>query len=94
MLKPPRAIVWSWIALLVLLVLTLGLSFVPLGSMNIVFALTIGAVKGLIVALIFMKLARGPSLRWVFAGAGLFWLLFMFGLIMTDYASRQGWPVH
>lgn len=94
MQKPPRQIVWSWIALLALLGTTLGFSFVPLGSMNIVVALTIGAAKGMLVALIFMKLARGPSLRWIFGGAGLFWLLFMFGLSMTDYASRRGWPTH
>jgi hypothetical protein len=32
------------------------------------------------------------SLKWVFAGAGFFWLLFLYGLSMTDYADRQGWP--
>ena len=33
-----------------------------------------------------------PSLKWLFAGAGFFWLLFLYGLSITDYATRRGWP--
>lgn len=90
--RPPAAIVWPWLALFVLLGATLGLAFVPLGAINILVALAIAAAKGLIVALVFMKLAGRASLRWVFAGAGFFWLLFLFGLSLTDYATRTGWP--
>lgn len=90
--RPPASLVWSWAGLLVLLLGTLGFSFVPLGSMNIVVAMFIAAAKGVIVVLIFMELARGASLRWVFAGAGVFWLLILFGLSLTDYATRRGWP--
>lgn len=92
MTKPPASIVLSWLALLVLLCLTLGGAFLPLGRANIGVALAIAAVKGVIVVLVFMKLARGISLRWVFAGAGLLWLIFLFGLSLIDYATRQGWP--
>ena len=90
--KPPRPVILAWLALCVLLGLTLGLAFVPLGAGNIAVALIIAAAKALIVALVFMKLAGRPSLRWVFAGAGFFWLLFLYGLSMTDYATRRGWP--
>ena len=91
--KPPRRIVWAGIALFALLGTTLGLSFVPLGSLNIVIALTIAWAKGLIVVFVFMELARGgPSVKWIFAGTGFFWLMFLFGLTMTDYATRNGWP--
>jgi hypothetical protein len=42
--------------------------------------------------MLFMRL-RGPrSLKWIFAGAGFFWLMFLSGLSMTDYASRHGRP--
>ena len=90
--KPPRHIVWAGLALFVLLGMTLGLAYVPLGSMNVVVALTIAAAKGLIVAFVFMELASGPAMKWIFAGTGIFWLMFLFGLSMTDYASRNGWP--
>ena len=90
--RPPRSVVWSWVSLFVLLGATLALSFVPLGSVNVVVALTIAGAKALIVALVFMKLAGRPSLRWVIAGAGLFWLFFLFWLSIIDYATRTGWP--
>ena len=60
--KPPRRIVWAGLALFALLGTTLGLSFVPLGSLNIVIALTIAWAKGLIVVFVFMELARGGPL--------------------------------
>ncbi|MBV9859380.1 MAG: caa(3)-type oxidase subunit IV [Alphaproteobacteria bacterium] len=78
----------AWGALMVLLGSTLGLSYVQLGSMNIAVALTIATAKALIVVFLFMKLARAVPLTWVFAAAGLFWLLIMFGLAATDYGAR------
>jgi cytochrome c oxidase subunit IV len=90
--KPPRRIVWAGLALFALLGMTLGLAFVPLGSMNLVLALMIAGAKGLIVAFVFMELARGPALKRVFAGTGFFWLMFLFGLTMIDYVTRNGWP--
>ncbi len=90
--RPPRRIVWAALALFVLLGMTLGLAFVPLGSMNVVVALTIAGAKGLIVAFVFMELARGPAMKWIFAGAGFFWVMFLFGLTMIDYLTRNGWP--
>ena len=90
--SPPKRLIWAAVALFVLLGTTLGFAYVPLGKMNIAVALAIATAKALVVALVFMELARGPSLRWVFAGAGLFWLMFLFGLSMTDYAARRGWP--
>jgi cytochrome c oxidase subunit IV len=90
--KPPANVVVPWAALIGLLMATLGLAYLPLGAGNLVVALAIATAKGLIVAAVFMKLAGPPSLRWVFAGAGLFWVAFLFGLSMTDYATRTGWP--
>lgn len=92
MARPPAGILIAWAALLGLLLATLGLAYLPLGTGNIAVALGIATAKGLIVAAVFMKLAGPPSLRWVFAGAGLFWVAFLFGLSMTDYATRTGWP--
>ena len=90
--KPPRALVFAWLGLLALLALTLGMAFAPLGKGNIAVALSIGAAKGLIVVFVFMELARGHPLKLIFAGAGLFWLMILFGLSFTDYATRTGFP--
>lgn len=90
--KPPRSLVWAWIGLVLLLALTLGMAFVPLGSSNIVVALAIAAAKAAVVLLVFMELTRGHSLKLIFAGAGIFWLIIMFGLSFTDYTTRTGFP--
>jgi cytochrome c oxidase subunit 4 len=87
-MAPPLGLVASWAGLVLLVCLTLGLSYVQLGSGNIAVALLIAAGKAVIVLLAFMKLARSPALTWLFAGAGLFWLLIMFGLAGLDYAAR------
>lgn len=92
MRKPPPRVVWSWLALMVLLAATLGGAFLPIGRFNIALALAIAVAKGLIVVFVFMELTHGHTLRRLFAAAGLFWLIFLFGLSMTDYATRQGWP--
>jgi hypothetical protein len=39
-----------------------------------------------------MRLKGPPSLKWVFAITGFLWLSFLYGLSMTDYADRRGWP--
>jgi hypothetical protein len=39
-----------------------------------------------------MRLKGPASLKWVFAFSGFFWLVFLFGLSMTDYSNRRGWP--
>ena len=70
MSKALRHLALAWLGLVLLLVLTLGLSYLPLGSANIVVALTIAMAKGVIVVLIFMKLAHSTPLTWICAGAG------------------------
>jgi cytochrome c oxidase subunit 4 len=89
---PLRRFVLAWVALTLLLALTTGLAYVPMGGANIYVALTIAVVKALIVLAIFMKLAEGPSMQWAAAAAGLFWLLILLGLTATDYSTRTGFP--
>ncbi|WP_448206938.1 cytochrome C oxidase subunit IV family protein [Azospirillum sp. sgz302134] len=90
---PPRSLVLTWLGLLALLGLTLGLAYVPMGTFNIVVALCVSAAKAALVVTIFMKLFRGPVLTRVAAGAGLFWLAILFSLAATDYLTRRDVPV-
>lgn len=85
---PPRAFVYAWAALLALVAANLAIAYAPLGAANPAIALAIAAAQALIVALVLMKLWRAMPLSRIFAITGLFWLLLLFGLSLTDYATR------
>ncbi len=87
--RPPQPLVLTWLALLALAALTLGLAYVPLGTFNVVVALGIAAVKAALVVTTFMKLFRSPLPTRVAAAAGLFWLGILFSLAATDYLTRN-----
>ena len=89
-----RPFVIAWAALLVLAGGGLGAAFLGLGVWAAVIQFGLAAIEVAIVFILFMRLKGPPSLKWVFAGSGFFWLLFLYGLSMTDYASRTGWPTH
>jgi len=77
-------------ALLLLTMATAGAAFVDLGGeVNSIVALTIALVKTLLVLLFFMHVRYSSRLTWVFAGAGLFWLLIMMTLTMSDVLTRE-----
>ena len=81
--------VWRcWLALMVLLALTTGLAFVPLGSANLFVSLGIAVAKGLLVLIVFMELKGSSSLIRAAAAAGFFWLAIMIALTSADYTHR------
>jgi cytochrome c oxidase subunit IV len=87
-----------WFALMVLMVITVALSRVTMpGPLNTLIALGIAAVKATLVLLFFMHLKyESYKLSAVVFGAGLFWLLILFGLNLVDYLTRHtlGVPGH
>lgn len=76
--------------LMLLLGLTVGVYFVPLGSFGVVVALTIAFAKAVLIILFFMHVRYSSRLTMVMAGAGFFWLLILFVLTFSDYISRNG----
>jgi cytochrome c oxidase subunit 4 len=93
MTRAPVGRYWiAWAVLLGLLAATFALAHVRLGNLNAAVGLAIGAMKALLVALVFMKLARASALLVVFAAAGLVALAILFGLSGTDYATRAVTP--
>jgi len=81
--------IWRcWLALMVLLALTTGLAFVPLGSANLFVSLGIAVAKGLLVLIVFMELKGSSSLIRAAAAAGFFWLAIMIALTSADYTHR------
>jgi cytochrome c oxidase subunit 4 len=79
-----------WAALLLLLGITLFVAYLPLGAFNTPIALAIAAIKAALVAFFFMELARSSGLIRLAAIAGLFWLVIMFALTLSDVLDRLG----
>jgi cytochrome c oxidase subunit 4 len=74
--------------LLVLTAITVGVAFIDLERMNIVIALTVAVTKALLVVLFFMHVRHASRLTWLFASAGIFWLLILLVFTFGDYISR------
>jgi cytochrome c oxidase subunit IV len=95
-INPRRArtlpFVVAWLILLVLGGVSLWVAFLSLGMWTPTAQFGIAALQTTVMFVLFMRLKEPPSLKWVFGISGFFWLLFLFGLSMTDYSNRQGWP--
>jgi len=76
-------------ALMVLTVLTVAVSRVDLGILNLPVALAIAVTKAVLVVLIFMEVKFSPKLIQVSAAAGFLFLGIMVYYTMTDYLSRN-----
>ena len=83
-----RSHILVWLALLALLALTAGSSYVPLGTFNVVANFAIAAVKAALVLVFFMHVARGEVAVRIAAAAGLLWLGFLFALSFIDILAR------
>ena len=85
---PQKIYILVFVTLICLTLITVDVAFYDLGWMNIYLAMTIATCKALIVVLYFMHVRYSPKLTWIFAGAGVFWLLIMFVLMVSDYVTR------
>jgi cytochrome c oxidase subunit IV len=90
--KETRPLLLAWLALLALLALTAGASFLRLGWVNTAIGLAIALAKALLVALVFMRLRQAPALLRIAAVVGAVTMLVLFGLSATDYATRAELP--
>jgi caa(3)-type oxidase subunit IV len=88
----PLPFVIAWAVMVVLAGLSLWTAFLGLGVWAPIVQFGIAAIQTAILFILFMRLKGPPSLKWVFAITGFFWLSFLYGLSMTDYSNRQGWP--
>lgn len=82
----------AWVVMLVMAAASIGTAFLKIGIWAPIAQFVIAVMQVAILFVLFMRLKGPPSLKWVFAAAGFFWLLFLYGLSSTDYASRAGWP--
>jgi cytochrome c oxidase subunit IV len=87
---PRRVYYWVFAALIALTLLTVGVSLIDLGPLNIVVAMAIAVSKALLVMLFFMHLRYSSHLNWIIAAAGVIWLGHLILFTMSDYLTR-GW---
>lgn len=86
---PLKVLAAVWIALLIFTVITVAVTWVDLGRLNLWVAMIIATVKGSLVVLYFMHLRYDrPFNAIVFLSALLFFMLFV-GLALTDTAEYK-----
>jgi cytochrome c oxidase subunit 4 len=76
-------------ALMVLTVVTVLVSRVDLGNLNLPVAMAVAVTKALLVILIFMEVKYSPKLVQVTAAAGFLFFGILILYTMTDYLSRN-----
>jgi cytochrome c oxidase subunit IV len=84
-----------FVALLVLLVVTVLLAYVHwhewnLGWLGVAAAMIVATVKGILIIAYFMHIKGSTRLTKIFAFTGIFWLVILAGLTLNDYFTR-GW---
>ncbi len=77
-----------WFALTVLTGVTVWVSYIDFGLLNIVIALTVASVKAALVALFFMHLRHEDKVTWIFALYPLGLLALLIGLTISDVFYR------
>jgi cytochrome c oxidase subunit 4 len=87
---PVRTCFAVYFVLIALTAATVGAAFLDLLYFSTPLALAIACTKALLVMLYFMELRHSPKLTWIIVGNGVFWLLVMILLTMSDMVSR-GW---
>lgn len=77
-----------YLALLVLLGVTIAVAEFDLGVLNLAAATVIATIKATLIALFFMHVWHSRPLIWLVAAAGIFWLGILLVLTFNDYLTR------
>lgn len=85
---PVRIYLAVFAALMVFTAITVAAAFVDLGALNNVVMLGIALAKATLVVMFFMHVRYSTRLIPVVVFGGVFFLLVMFGITMSDYVSR------
>jgi len=83
--------VWTYVALLVLLVISVALRLFHLGVVESVLLLVIAGIEAVAVLLFFMRVQASGKLIWLFAAGGFLWLGILLVFVISDYISRSWW---
>jgi len=85
---PQKIYLLVFATLLLLTLVTVDVAFYNFGWLNIYLALVIATFKATIVVMFFMHVKYSPRLTWLFAIAGIFWMIILLVLMLSDYVTR------
>jgi len=85
---PQKIYLLVFATLICMTLITVDVAFYNLGWLNIYLALIIATFKATIVVMYFMHVKFSPRLTWLFAVAGIFWMIILMVLMMADYVTR------
>jgi cytochrome c oxidase subunit 4 len=86
---PIRTYAAIFATLLILTGVTYYAAHLDLGPFNVVVAIVIACVKATLVVLFFMHAAYSPRRTRLVILAGVFWMLILLGLTLSDYLTRS-----
>jgi cytochrome c oxidase subunit 4 len=89
----PKTFLITWVALMLLALLSFGLSYLPLGRLEGPLALGIAAMKGALVVLFFMELIGQRASNKIVLITGVVWLLLLATLTTADVLTRPTPPL-
>ena len=89
---PKKTYIFVWMFLLIMLGVTVAVSYVRLGWLNAVAAVGIAVTKAVVIIMFFMHVRYNRHLVWIFVCAGFFWLSILFALSFGDYLTRAYMP--
>ena len=84
-----RRLVGAWLALIALMLASLGSAYLALGVFKPIAGIAIATLKSAIVLGLFMQLAKASGMVRIVAAAGLFTWALLIALSGVDYATRQ-----
>ena len=82
---------WTYVALLVLLGISVSLHLFHLGILESVLSLVIAGIEAIAVLWFFMRVQASSKLIWLFATGGFLWLGILLVFVISDYFSRSWW---
>jgi cytochrome c oxidase subunit IV len=89
--KEAAQAIWTYVALLVLLALSVGLRWFHFGIFGSLLLIVIAGIEGVVVLLFFMRVRASTKLIWLFASGGFLWLGILLVFVISDYISRSWW---
>lgn len=85
---PIRVYFGVFVALMLLMVVTVVAAYYNLGPFNDIVAMAIAITKMTLIMLFFMHLRYSSRLTWIFAGVGFLFFAILIGITLSDYFTR------